>query len=85
MPQLIYETMKSLFVIAFGISALLAQGQEKLSIYLGAEETVTLGDQRSSFEFRSFTQLAANSGLRTGFSYSFNDNFSGQATLGVVG
>jgi len=85
MPELIYETMKSLFVFAFGISALLAQGQEKLSIYVAAEETVTLGDQRSSFEFRSFTQLAANSGLRAGFSYAFNDNFSGQATLGVVG
>ena len=77
--------MRILLVISLGISVLFTQGQEKLSIYVAAEETVTLGDQRSSFEFRSFTQLAANSGLRAGFSYAFNDNFSGQATLGVVG
>lgn len=79
------QIIKGFLGVALVMGATTTQAQSKLSLYVAVEETVTLGDQRSSYDFRSWDQLAANSGMRAGFSYAFNDNFSGQVTLGVVG
>jgi len=54
-------------------------------LQISVEETVTLGDARSSFDFLSLTQLAANSGMRSGFHYTKNDHLAAELTLGVVG
>ena len=59
--------------------------QSEWALHISAEETVTLGDQRSSFNFLSFTQLAANSGMRAGFHYTKDNTLAAEVTLGVVG
>ena len=59
--------------------------QSEWALHISAEETVTLGDQSSSFNFLSFTQLAANSGMRAGFHYTKDNTLAAEVTLGVVG
>ena len=63
----------------------IVNAQSEWALQVSVEETVTLGDARSSFHFLSFTQLAANSGMRSGFHYTKNDRLAAELTLGVVG
>ena len=63
----------------------IVNAQSEWALQVSIEETVTLGDASSSFNFLSLTQLAANSGMRSGFHYTMNDHFAAELTLGVVG
>ena len=78
--------MKKLLALAvLFLSAQATYAQSEWALHISAEETVTLGDQRSSFNFLSFTQLAANSGMRAGFHYTKDNSLAAEVTLGVVG
>ena len=61
---------KLLAIAAVLLSTQYSYAQSEWALHISAEETVTLGDQRSSFNFLSLTQLAANSGMRAGFHYT---------------
>jgi outer membrane protein OmpA-like peptidoglycan-associated protein len=63
----------------------IVSAQSEWALQVSVEETVTLGDARSSFHFLSFTQLAANSGMRSGFHYTKDHHLAAELTLGVVG
>ena len=63
----------------------IVSAQSEWALQVSVEETVTLGDARSSFHFLSFTQLAANSGMRSWIHYTKNDHLAADLTLGVVG
>lgn len=76
---------KLLAIAAVLLSAQYSYAQSEWALHISAEETVTLGDQRSSFNFLSFTQLAANSGMRAGFHYTKDNTLAAEITLGVVG
>ena len=76
---------KLLAIAAVLISTQHSYAQSEWALHISAEETVTLGDQRSSFNFLSFTQLAANSGMRAGFHYTKDNTLAAEITLGVVG
>ena len=76
---------KLLAIAAVLISAQYSFAQSEWALHISAEETVTLGDQRSSFNFLSLTQLAANSGMRAGFHYTKDNTLAAEITLGVVG
>ena len=71
-----------LFIFSFQT---FVSAQSEWALQISVEETVTLGDARSSFDFLSLTQLAANSGMRSGFHYTKNDHLAAELTLGVVG
>lgn len=60
-------------------------GQQKWAFHTSAEETILLGDQRSSSNFANLNTLAANSGMRAGIYRNVNELFAIEATLGVVG
>lgn len=75
----------SLIALAFVSATLELNAQSEWTLHLSVEETVTLGDARSSFNFLSITQLAANSGMRAGFHYTKNEHLAAEVTLGVVG
>lgn len=77
--------MKKLILVATILIGTQSYAQSEWALHISAEETVTLGDQRSSFNFLSFTQLAANSGMRAGFHYTKNNTLAAEITLGVVG
>jgi len=77
--------MKKLFVSIILCAYFGANAQSEWAFHVSAEETVTLGDARSSFNFLSFTQLAANSGMRAGFHYTKSEHLAAEVTLGVVG
>ena len=76
---------KLLAIAAVLLSAQYSYAQSEWALHISAEETVTLGDQRSSFNFLSLTQLAANSGMRAGFHYTKDNTLAAEITLGVVG
>ena len=63
----------------------IVSAQSEWALQVSVEVTVTLGDARSSFHFLSFTQLAANSGMRSGFHYTKDHHLAAELTLGVVG
>ena len=77
--------MKKLILVATILIGTQSYAQSEWALHISAEETVTLGDQRSSFNFLSFTQLAANSGMRAGFHYTKDNTLAADITLGVVG
>ena len=77
--------MKKLILVATILIGTQSYAQSEWALHISAEETITLGDQRSSFNFLSFTQLAANSGMRAGFHYTKNNTLAAEITLGVVG
>lgn len=77
--------MKNLFTLLFCLILAGASAQSKWAFHTSAEETVLFGDQRSSLNFASLTNLAANSGIRFGMYRQVNDMFGVEATLGVVG
>lgn len=77
--------MKSIFLSILGIGLFTAHAQESISIYISAEETIMLGDEPSSYDFTSWTTLAAQSGMRAGFVYKINEDVSIESTLGVLG
>lgn len=77
--------MKKLILIATILIGTQSYAQSEWALHISAEETVTLGDQRSSFNFLSITQLAANSGMRAGFHYTKDNTLAAEITLGVVG
>ena len=77
--------MKNLFTLLFSLVLVSASAQSKWAFHTSAEETVLFGDQRSSLNFASLTNLAANSGIRFGMYRQVNDMFGVEATLGVVG
>ena len=77
--------MKKLILVATILIGTQSYAQSEWALHISAEETVTLGDQRSSFNFLSFTQLAANSGMRAGFHYTKDNTLAAEITLGVVG
>lgn len=73
------------FLLALTSATFNMNAQSEWTLHLSVEETVTLGDARSSFNFLSLTQLAANSGMRAGFHYTKNEQLAAEVTLGVVG
>lgn len=76
------QLISVLFLVCFQP---IVSAQSEWALQVSVEETVTLGDARSSFHFLSFTQLAANSGMRSGFHYTKGDHLAAELTLGVVG
>ena len=77
--------MKYIYIIAFSASILFVKAQGNLAVHVSAEETIVFGDSRSSFNFANLQNLSSNSGMRGGLHYTFNDQFSAEATLGVTG
>ena len=77
--------MKYFYIIALSASVLFVKAQGNLAIHVSAEETIVFGDSRSSFNFANLQNLSSNSGMRGGLHYTFNDQFSAEATLGVTG
>jgi outer membrane protein OmpA-like peptidoglycan-associated protein len=79
--------MKNIFVTLLFLFSIqpIARAQSEWALQISVEETVTLGDARSSFNFLSLSQLAANSGMRSGIHYTKNDHLAADLTLGVVG
>lgn len=75
----------SLIALVFVSATLNLSAQSEWTLNLSVEETITLGDARSSFNFLSVTQLAANSGMRAGFHYTKDEHLAAELTLGVVG
>ena len=77
--------MKYIYIIALSASVLFVKAQGNLAVHVSAEETIVFGDSRSSFNFANLQNLSSNSGMRGGLHYTFNDQFSAEATLGVTG
>jgi len=75
----------SLLILAFSSFFITANAQSDWAFHVSAEETVTNGDSKSTLNFLSFTQLAANSGMRAGFYYTKDNSLAAEITLGVVG
>jgi len=75
----------SLLILAFSSAFITANAQSDWAFHVSAEETVTNGDSKSTLNFLSFTQLAANSGMRAGFYYTKDNSLAAEITLGVVG
>lgn len=75
----------SLLILAFSSAFITANAQSEWAFHVSAEETITNGDSKSTLNFLSFTQLAANSGMRAGFYYTKDNTLAAEITLGVVG
>ena len=68
--------------------SLTATAQNKWSLQVNAEETIMLGDASTTAPTGvdgAFDWLAANSGIRFGGFYQYNEDLSLEFTLGVLG
>lgn len=78
--------MKKLFlsIVMFGC-LLAAQAQGTWSPYASVEENVHYTDIDAAFNYPNLQLMAANSGIRLGGYYTYDDQLSGEITLGVTG
>ena len=58
---------------------------ENVDWYTSVEESFVIGDQNSSLNLLNLSNAANNSGIRTGISANFNEQFGIEGTFGVVG
>lgn len=75
----------SLIALAFVSATLNLSAQSDWAFHVSAEETITNGDSKSTLNFLSLNQLAANSGMRAGFYYTKDNTLAAEITLGVIG
>ena len=67
------------------ISALTMNAQSKWSPYASIEENIHFTDVSASLNYPDLSVPAANSGIRLGAYYTYDNQLSGEITLGVTG